>query len=319
MQCVLFAGFHFLQPGRTDGEALWPLTRTSAIFQIVTSRHLFHFHYFSIHCTTTLQQICKHIIGVCISRFCWPKGKAKNMGIAKKSCQGFWRQCGKRRLFGRPAFRSSLELSTLRIYPKHLWTPPRACQQAKHSLTTCPWFSSCNLGGTSQEQSWPWPCSVFKGTDPAPNILILKPEMEHYFLHSGRTQHRARRRDTGPGVTWPSRIGTTRLATRLHPGFRWTSCLHGTIRSWSLVIHMISTLTNCQGFSSTQTLEFRLRSSRLAALAGLAGSGWLFHLHLKYQSLLINRCSSWLWFTFQGNKQPNKPRYSANSPHPPWK
>ena len=169
------------------------------------------------------------------------EGQGKKHGHCQKSCQGFWRQCGKRRLFGRPSFRSSLELSTLRIYPKHLWAPSKACQQAKHSLTTCPWFLSCNLGGTSQEQSWPWPRSVFKGTDPAPNILILKPEMEHYFLHSGRTQHRARRRDTGPGVTWPSRIGTTRLTTRLHPGFRWTSCLHGTIRSWSLVMHMIST------------------------------------------------------------------------------
>ena len=52
---------------------------------------------------------------------CLPKGKAKENRLPKQSCQGFWQQFGKGRMFRRPFFKTNpQELSTLCIYPKQL-------------------------------------------------------------------------------------------------------------------------------------------------------------------------------------------------------
>ena len=63
---------------------------------------------------------------------CWPKGKAKENGHCQKTCEGFWQLFGKRRLFGRPSFKTNpQELSTLCIYPENSWKPQRTCQSKK--------------------------------------------------------------------------------------------------------------------------------------------------------------------------------------------
>ena len=51
----------------------------------------------------------------------YQRARQRNIGIAKKSYQGFWRLFGKGRMFGRPFFKTNPEeLSTLCIYPKQL-------------------------------------------------------------------------------------------------------------------------------------------------------------------------------------------------------
>ena len=82
--------------------------------------------------------------------------RQRNIGIAKKSCQGFWRLIGKGRLFGRPFFKTNTqELSTPMCPPRNSWTTQRRCQKKKRCLSQIlPNTLSYNLWGTSHEQQW---------------------------------------------------------------------------------------------------------------------------------------------------------------------
>ena len=66
--------------------------------------------------------------------------RQRNIGIAKKSCQGFWRLIGKGRLFGRPFFKTNTqELSTPMCPPRNSWTTQRRCQKKNAVyLKSCP-------------------------------------------------------------------------------------------------------------------------------------------------------------------------------------
>ena len=58
----------------------------------------------------------------CVLRACaYQRTRQRNIGIAKKSCQGFWRLFGKGRMFGRPFFKTNpQELSTPVYLPRKL-------------------------------------------------------------------------------------------------------------------------------------------------------------------------------------------------------
>ena len=108
---------------------------------------------------------------------CLPKRKAKKHGHCQKSCQGFGQLFGKGRLFGRPLFQTNpQELSTLCIYPKQLLKHTKNVSINKTlSITThAQYVLSCNLGGTSHEQSWPQSCSVLE---------IMQWKEMHQLLH----------------------------------------------------------------------------------------------------------------------------------------
>ena len=101
----------------------------------------------------------------CVLLACaYQSARQRNTGIAKRSCQGFWKLFGEGRLFGRPLFKQ-----TRRNYQPGVSTP-RTPEQNKEGVNQqntvyhkiYPRFSSYNLGGTSHEQQWPQLCSVLE-------------------------------------------------------------------------------------------------------------------------------------------------------------
>ena len=66
----------------------------------------------------------------------YQRARQRNIGIAKKSYQGFWRLFGKGRMFGRPFFKTNPEeLSTLCIYPKQLLNNTKNVSIKKKTLS----------------------------------------------------------------------------------------------------------------------------------------------------------------------------------------
>ena len=99
------------------------------------------------------QPLSKCMLIVCA----YQRTRQRNIGIAKKSYQGFWWLVGKGRMFGRPFFKTNpQELSTLCIYPENSWTTQRMCQSTKHCLSQLlpKYVLSCNLGQLRRNIPW---------------------------------------------------------------------------------------------------------------------------------------------------------------------
>ena len=98
----------------------------------------------------------------------YQSARQRSMGIAEKTCEGFWRLFGKGRLFGRPLF---LNKSSGTINPVYL--PRKLLNNTKNvsinktlSITTLAQYvypaTWEDHPMNNHEQLWPWSCSVFE-------------------------------------------------------------------------------------------------------------------------------------------------------------
>ena len=101
----------------------------------------------------------------CVVRACaYQSARQRNMGIARNLATSFDDYLAKEGCLEDP-----FSKQTLRNFQPCVSTPKtpeqhKECvnQQNTVYLNSCPIFLSCNLGGTSHEQPWPWSCSVLE-------------------------------------------------------------------------------------------------------------------------------------------------------------